>query len=231
MLHASDRARWSALRRSADKARFATGRALARSAIVASTEMSPDAIAFSTLCPRCGAQHGKPYLPDSEIEFSLSHAGDLVVLAMTRGVALGVDVERVIPSSPDLAGDVLTESEQRVLRDQPPGARAHAFFTYWTRKEALLKATGEGLITPMTTIEVSAPHDPAAVLTWNPSSPDGVQLVDLRPDSGYAAALAALTGEAVAITDHGAVDPVAPLARPTHACGERASSTGKASRS
>ncbi len=95
---------------------------------------------------------------------------------------MGVDVEE-LNSRIDvaaLAGVVLTAEEH--------ADSASDLLRYWTRKEAVLKATGEGLRTPLTEIQVSGPGERPRVL----KGPDPVQLVDLDPGEGYVAAVAAL---------------------------------------
>ena len=94
--------------------------------------------------------HGKLLLPDDReagLHFNLSHSQDTVALSFTSGRAVGIDVEHVRPVD-DLDGLMriaLTPAEQDDVRSQPPGLRLSRFFQFWTRKEAYLKATGEGI--------------------------------------------------------------------------------------
>jgi phosphopantetheinyl transferase len=184
--------------RAEDKARFVTGRAMARAALAEATGLSPGEIRFSTDCEHCGGSHGKPRLPGRDVHFSLSHSGGLVVLALARGagaVEVGVDVERESDRDIDgIAGMVLAGPEREVLNALPAGERRRAFHAYWSRKEALLKATGHGLAAPMSAIHVSAPAEPPRVLAWEgEAAAPAVGLADLRPGPGYAASVAALT--------------------------------------
>lgn len=134
--------------------------------------------------------HGKPSLVDGGgLEFNMSHSGDLALYAVTRGRPVGVDVERV---RPDVAKEVtearfFTPAETEALLALPEQERARAFFTVWTRKEACLKATGEGLSVPLDALTVWPQAEPP---WW---------VVDLDVGKGYAAALAA-RGEACAVT-------------------------------
>lgn len=85
--------------------------------------------------------HGKPYLPDGDICFNLSHSGDLVVLAVDKD-ELGVDVERIRPHPRAVAQRCFTGEERQWLYAQRDADLA--FFTLWTGKESVMKAEGLG---------------------------------------------------------------------------------------
>lgn len=92
--------------------------------------------------------HGKPRLaPPSSPGFNLSHCGDVVLLAIGRGVELGVDVEvlRPRPRALQLAQRYFTADEAAALAALPEDERQQAFYRLWTAKEAVLKALGRGL--------------------------------------------------------------------------------------
>lgn len=97
---------------------------------------------------RFGAQeNGKPFVKDADIEFNLSHSGDLALIAVARGRQVGVDVEQLRPM-PDLesvAARICRPSELAAITGLAQAHRERAFFALWTRKEALAKATGEGI--------------------------------------------------------------------------------------
>jgi phosphopantetheinyl transferase len=92
--------------------------------------------------------HGKPALTGAAgaLEFNLSHADEVALIAVSRGRQLGVDVERVrtIPDALAIADAHFSAAEREALRATPAAARPLAFLRTWTRKEALLKANGEG---------------------------------------------------------------------------------------
>jgi 4'-phosphopantetheinyl transferase len=101
--------------------------------------------------------HGKPALVQTftDLRFNLSHSADLALIAVARGRDVGVDVERVerdIEYEP-IAGQYFEPAEAWELRTAPPDERAARFFDLWTRKEAILKDEGVGLVAP------SRPHD------------------------------------------------------------------------
>ncbi|MFD0683182.1 4'-phosphopantetheinyl transferase family protein [Actinomadura fibrosa] len=198
-----ERERYERFLRAEDKARFVTGRHLARSALSAATGLPPADIRFTTECPHCGASHGKPRLPGHDVDFSLSHSEDRVVLALAEGAVIGVDVERESDRDVErLARMVLAPPEREILTAMPPDDRKRGFHAYWSRKEALLKATGHGLAAPMTAIHVSAPGEPAEVLAWDgDAAVSPVRLADLSPGAGYAASVAVLTDRPLKISE------------------------------
>ena len=95
--------------------------------------------------------NGKPELAgESEIDivrFSLSHSHGKALYAFTRGRAVGIDLEELRPHPTDeqIARHYFSPGENETLRNLPPGDRHRAFLRFWTRREAYLKARGEGL--------------------------------------------------------------------------------------
>ena len=111
----------------------------------------PNHVAFETL-PR-----GKPRLADSsQLEFNRAHSGDLMLLAVTRDMPVGIDVERIRPINDALgiARRFFTRREAQWLEQRDPGDADQAFFRLWTRKEAILKASGEGISNTLATLEL-----------------------------------------------------------------------------
>ncbi len=185
LLDEHERDRLARLRRPADRARYLAAHALTRLVLAPLVGRGPGALAFDRTC-RCGAQHGKPVLPGGP-GFSLSHAGDLVGVAVRPDGAVGLDVEQVraVGDLDAMAGHVRSPAEQARGRLDPTG-----FFRTWTRKEALVKATGDGLSTPMTAITLAA-GGPAVEHWSGPGAPPGpMWLHDLRPATDHPAALA-----------------------------------------
>ncbi len=113
---------------------------------------------------------GKPFLSESHarrISFNLAHSGGLVIYALSQSRELGVDLEFI---RANLAGEGIAERffsrrEIAALQAVPLALRKEAFFNCWTRKEAYIKARGEGLSMPLDAFDVSlAPGEPAALL-------------------------------------------------------------------
>jgi 4'-phosphopantetheinyl transferase len=202
LLDGHERERLHRFRRPADQARYLAAHALVRLVLAQEVGEPADALVFDRTC-RCGAQHGKPVLPGGP-GFSLTHAGDLAGVAVHPDGEVGLDVEQVRELA-DLAA-----MAAHVCSPQESATDATAFFTLWTRKEALLKAVGTGLATPMSAITVG----PAGVLAW--TGEDGPReplwLADLRPAPGYHAAVAG-TGARPEITEHRGDDLLAAQAR------------------
>jgi len=180
LLDDRERERLDRFRRPADRARYLAAHALVRLVLADAVGTPPAALEFDRTC-RCGAQHGKPVLPGGP-GFSLTHAGDLVGVAVHPGGDVGLDVEQ----ARELAD--LQAMAEHVCSPRETAADAQAFFRIWTRKEALLKAVGTGLATPMSAITLG----PSGVLDWTgddaPRAP--LWLADLHPAAGYHAAVA-----------------------------------------
>jgi 4'-phosphopantetheinyl transferase len=89
----------------------------------------------------------------------------------------------------------INDDEQQALADLDDAARSAAFLTYWTRKEALMKAAGKGLRIPLRSLTLSGPGEHARLVSSADGalSPRSTQLVDLDPGDGYRASVAVLT--------------------------------------
>ncbi len=135
------------------------------------------------------------------LEHSVAHSGDLVAVAVA-GNPVGVDVEQLDGRSHPLGGDgdpealgrlVLSAAEQAALAAIPPPGRARAFLVAWTRKEAVTKATGDGMRAAFSEVVVAADAGPPRLVAWPyPRDPRAVTLLDLDAAPGYVAALAVL---------------------------------------
>ena len=112
------------------------------------------------------------------------------------GFPVGVDVER-LDSGADLealADQALSPVEARRARGASGRLDSVDFFRCWSRKESVLKATGDGLRVPMHHLHLSAPDEPPVVHSWEgrPQMPARIRIVDLNPGAGYVASLAAV---------------------------------------
>lgn len=196
LLDEVERGRHDRYIRAEDRARFRTARALAKNLLARRVGVQPGDIRLDSTC-ECGQPHGKPRLVGSGLELSISHSGDWIVVAVTAGSPVGVDVERSPTGT--MAGGMLEATlsprELASLRSLSEAGRDEAFLAYWTRKEALLKATGEGLATPMPGITVTGPTERARLLDPGESTadPGRIRMADLGARPGYRACVAVLT--------------------------------------
>jgi 4'-phosphopantetheinyl transferase len=113
---------------------------------------------------------GKPALPpamgEEQLHFNLSHCRNLAVYAISQNSEVGIDVEFIEPSfaSEAIAEQFFAPPEVSSLRTLPPRLWPEAFFNCWTRKEAYVKALGDGLRITLDSFEVSlTPGEPAAL--------------------------------------------------------------------
>ena len=143
------------------------------------------------------SDHGKPTLdPPSDLVFNVSHSGGVALHAVTRGREIGVDIEKVRPMADgeQIAERFFSAEEVEVFLHVPPDQRDEAFFNCWTRKEAYIKAIGEGLSHPLDTFIVSLkPGEPAALLQVKdtPQEVDRWSLYHFEPRAGYIGAVMA----------------------------------------
>lgn len=202
----AERRRFDAYRWDADKQRFLTGRVLARFAVARWLGTKPAAITFDATCEDCGKAHGKPrVISHDDVALSLSHSGDRVGVAVTTGIPVGLDVESASRSATeDLIAYALNDTERTALVGLAPDDAAAAFFSYWARKEALMKATGRGLKIPLRSITLSAPGELPRLVAADDAAldPAAATLLDVDPGVGYRAAIAVLTTMPVEITEH-----------------------------
>lgn len=145
--------------------------------------------------------YGKPFLPDHNIEFNLSHSGDFALVAVARGRRVGVDVEfaREEGELVNLATRYFSPREGSELMALPPGQRTRGFFHGWTRKEAYIKAQGLGLSLPLDSFDVSL-GEPAVLHATRPDTSEAARwsLHSIEVGSNYTAALA-VEGEGLEI--------------------------------
>jgi 4'-phosphopantetheinyl transferase len=173
------------------RARAVVGRAMLRVVLGGYLDADPASLRFTH-----GA-YGKPALAAvcnrAGLSFNTSHSGDLILYAVARR-AVGADVEQ-IRSDTNLLGLAqrwFSKAEYQALCDLPCELRLKAFYATWTRKEAYLKARGDGLARGLAHFQVSVdPQAPASLLAdaREPHAPSKWYLADLSLGPGYAAAL------------------------------------------
>ncbi|HVO58040.1 MAG TPA: 4'-phosphopantetheinyl transferase superfamily protein [Dongiaceae bacterium] len=173
--------------RSEDRRRFSICRGALRTLLANYLQTEPRSIALEV------APHGKPYLAKlqnkKEIEFNLSHSGELALAAFGRGGPIGVDLERIRldVDELDLADRYFSLAEIVELRELQNSFRRLGFFNCWTRKEAYVKAHGEGLSIPLASFSVSLAPGQAAKLL----APDSAtwRIFQIAPGQGFTGAV------------------------------------------
>lgn len=173
--------------------RFIAGRAVLREILGEYLHARPEALRFS-----CSA-NGKPALAaefaSTRVHFNLAHSEDLALVAVTRIGAIGVDVEciRPVKEMDELVARFFSRRETELFGKVRSDEKTAAFFNLWTRKEALLKATGEGITRSLSLVEVSfLPGEPAQLLAiaGDASTAAQWQSRELSPAPGFTGALA-----------------------------------------
>jgi 4'-phosphopantetheinyl transferase len=192
LLSDAERERASRFAFDRDRRRFIVARARLRQLLAARLGVGPEAVEL-----RYGA-HGKPALAGrfahSDLRFNVSHCDDVAVYALSSGCEVGIDVEavRMMGDADDLAARFFSRRENEAYQALDPCDRPLGFFHCWTRKEAFIKALGDGLSHPLDGFDVSlAPGEPARVLRVENTPGDaGWSLQSLSPAPGYVAAVA-----------------------------------------
>jgi 4'-phosphopantetheinyl transferase len=175
-----------------DRCRFVVARSRLRQLLGERLEVRPDLVELVY------GIRGKPALAgrfaDSDLRFNLSHCDDVAVYALCHGREVGVDVEavRVVPDADAIAAHMFSRRENEVYRTLDPRDKPLGFFNCWTRKEAFIKALGDGLYYPLDRFDVSlAPGEPPRILRVESTTGDdcGWTLYGLLPGPGLIGAV------------------------------------------
>lgn len=139
---------------------------------------------------------GKPQLANGDLRFNAAHSGDLAVIVVTRGCEVGVDVEQVRPveRAAELAVRFFHRQEQAAVLAVDTAESSRALLSIWTRKEAVLKAVGSGIVHPLSTFDTTAANDDGRIdlPAHPPQSAMPCWLHSIEVIQGYAAAIASL---------------------------------------
>ena len=190
MLDRTERTRLERLQQPGDRDRFTLGAVLLRTLVADLDGTEPEMVALDRTCARCGKQHGPVRVPGRPWHCSVSHSGPFAIAAVVAGASagtVGVDLETTCPPDwADLLRDVLTPGEAAPATEEE-------FLTLWVRKEAVVKATREGLRRPLSSVDLRTPAD-------------GLEVLDLDVGPLLATGFVAQACAAVAVPGHGRVE-------------------------
>lgn len=188
---------------SADRRRgYVVAHALLRAILGRAAGVAPNELVF-----RYG-RRGKPELanPSQDLQFNMSHSRDMVLVAVAHGRRVGVDIEHI-----DEPGDVrritarfLSPRDRDAIEQLPPERQRDAFLRCWTRKEAYMKARGDGISRPLDDFDVApAPEAASSRLRTSPrpNESDAWELADVPAPRGFMAAIA-VEGHGFEVVQH-----------------------------
>jgi 4'-phosphopantetheinyl transferase len=173
--------------------RFIAGRGVLREMLGRYLGANPEDLRFEY------SSNGKPgfaaAFPGIGVHFNLSHSEDLALMAVTKIGNVGVDIEcvRLLKDMDHLVARFFSARENELFQTVPADEKPAAFFNLWTRKEALLKATGEGITRSLSLVEVSfLPGEPARLLAVSGDVEKAAEwnLRELAPATGFVGAVA-----------------------------------------
>jgi len=198
LLSADERARAARFRFPEYGERFTATRGVLRLLLGGYLDAAPESLCFAY------GDHGKPFLSGphshSGLRFNLSHSHLIALYALTKYREVGIDVEYPRPKTnwAKIAARFFAKGEVEALQNLPAALQREGFFNCWTRKEAYLKARGEGITIALDSFTVSLkPGEPAALLSSD-KDPEEVgrwRLQGLIPEPGYVAAVCAEDGD------------------------------------
>jgi 4'-phosphopantetheinyl transferase len=176
-LSKDERARAAEFHFEGDRKNFVARRSMLRAILAHYLKVEPSQVSLAY------EERGKPRLagPDGEapLYFNCSHSRSLALCAVGRCAPLGVDVEqwRPMPEMDEIGAMFCSARENALLNAAPPERKLEVFFNIWTRKEAYLKATGEGIAGSLAQLDCS-------------EAPPGWSFHALSPAPGFAGGLA-----------------------------------------
>ena len=154
LLSPDENERLHPIRLSTQRQRFVAARGMLRQILSIYLAIPPEQIQLAY------GEHKKPHLNNthaSPIQFNLTHSGDVALYAIAHSIPVGIDIEKTETTyNPDIAKRYFSPTENAAIAKLPKNEQAKAFYTIWSRKEALIKAIGKGLTMPLTSFSVTA---------------------------------------------------------------------------
>jgi 4'-phosphopantetheinyl transferase len=176
-----------------DRKRFIVCRGILKMILGHYLKIDPNQLYFAY------SSNGKPLISNSinsqNLRFNLSHSDSLALYAFTLCHEIGIDVEKIIrtPEMDQVAKRYFSENEYCIYRFLHGKKKKEMFYKYWTRKEAFIKAIGDGLTLPLESLDVSNVSDETGKISMFEVVSQNVSqwyIHDLDINSGYEAAFA-----------------------------------------
>jgi 4'-phosphopantetheinyl transferase len=178
-----------------DRRRYLVTRALVRTVLSRYAPIQPREWIFGANA------YGRPSIVNAEardlcLSFNISHTHNLIVLGVTKGRALGIDVENFCARTAaiEIADHYFAPQEVAALAAVPQRQKQYRFFEYWTFKESYIKARGMGLSLPLDKFSFHYPHERAVEIAIDSEladDPGQWQFWQLRPRPEYLVAVCA----------------------------------------
>lgn len=169
-------------------ASFIAARAILRTLLAEYLATIPSSIRFAY------SVTGRPSVeyPRTDIDFSVAHSADAILIGATRCRRVGVDIEYIAPTFDfrEVVASAFSQEERMTLESVGDSQRRGQFFAIWTAREALAKACGAGLMTPLSGLGLSLKYSPDGAVQVMHKNAEPHQCVVLTPLPNYAAAVA-----------------------------------------
>jgi 4'-phosphopantetheinyl transferase len=195
LLNGAEREQESRFCFAADRRQYVCTRALVRRVLSRYTAVDPADWVFTRNA------YGRPEIAHpralaGDLSFNISHTRGLIVLAVARHGALGVDVENIATRAAalDIAERFFAPEEVAALTAVPPHQQHNRFFEYWTLKEAYVKARGMGFSLPLDQFSFHYPDNRAVAISIRPELTDDParwQFWQIQPTPQYLVAVCA----------------------------------------
>ena len=140
-------------------------------------------------------EYGKPFISEEQnpdnIQFNLSHSGDMIIYAISKGGNVGIDIQKIKDSGSiaDIVDHYFSETEKAVFKSLPDEQKLKGFHSCWARKEAYIKALGPGLSYPLNSFSVPVTSEYSSAVIYDESG-TAYTVTDINTSTGYAAAVA-----------------------------------------
>jgi len=151
LLSEEEQGRCDAYLNEAEKVRYTCNHRFVRQVLSKYLGLPPAEIIFSH------AARGKPYIKQSDLFFNYSYRANSGLLAISKQAEVGVDIEKIktLQDLPTFANFCFSEKEQQIIFNSSKENFQDTLFTFWTFKEAIIKALGVGLNADLTQIDLS----------------------------------------------------------------------------